>query len=753
MAKKIPGDYELPLYLFHEGSMQAAYDFFGCHPAERDGTQGHIFRVWAQNAKYVSLVGDFNDWKEGASPMEQLEGTGVWEIFVSGLKTYDNYKFAINGVDGVTRLKADPYGVHMSVSPETASKVFDISGYKWGDKKYQENKKKINLYESPMNIYEVHLNSWKACTTGKYYSYPGFAEEIIPYLKEMAYTHIEFMPLAEFPFDGSWGYQGIGYYAPTSRFGTPHDFMKMVDMFHQAGISVILDWVPAHFPRDAAGLFEFDGGPSYEYSDPKKRDHFAWGTRVFDYGRPEVRSFLISNALYWIEKYHVDGLRVDAVASMLYLDYDRRDGEWTPNEYGGHENLEAIEFLHRLNEAVFARDPQTLMIAEESTAWPMVTKPVSDGGLGFNFKWNMGWMNDMLKYMQMDPIHRAFHHDMLTFSFFYAFSENFILPISHDEVVHGKASLVNKMFGGDFDMKMAQARLFMAYMTAHPGKKLLFMGSEFAQAREWDYENGLEWFMIEEFEHHRNYQKFIKTLNNFYKDTPALWQRDFSWEGFSWISNDDYKQSIIIFRRFDKEGNELIVVCNFVPVSRTSYCFGVPYEGEYTEVINCTSADGSPCTNGTVHSKPVPMHGLEHSICIDIPAYGCMYFSIKKDKPKKTRAKKSEVKAAETGAEEAPAPKKPGRKSKAEKAAEAVKTEEAPKKRGRKPKAEKVAETEEAPKKRGRKPKAEAVAEAVKTEEAPKKRGRKPKAEKAAEAVKTEEAPKKRGRKPKAKPE
>ena len=682
MAKNIPESYELPLYLFHEGSNFAAYDFFGCHPTELDGKPAHVFRVWAQNAKGVSLVGDFNNWDVNASPMEQLGDTGVWEITVPGLSTYDAYKFAVNGCDGVTRMKADPYGYHMGVSPETESKVFDINGYKWGDKKYQTKKQKGNVYDSPMNIYEVHLNSWKACTTGKYYSYQGIAREIIPYLKEMSYTHIEFMPLAEFPFDGSWGYQGIGYYAPTSRFGTPHDFMEMVDLFHQADISVILDWVPAHFPRDEAGLFEFDGGPSYEYADPKKRDHFAWGTRVFDYGRPEVRSFLISNALYWLDKYHIDGLRVDAVASMLYLDYDRRDGEWTPNEYGGHENLEAIDFFHRLNEAVFARDPQTLMIAEESTAWPMVTKPVNDGGLGFNFKWNMGWMNDMLKYMQMDPIHRAFHHDMLTFSFFYAFSENFILPISHDEVVHGKASLVNKMFGSDVDMKFAQARLFMAYMTAHPGKKLLFMGSEFAQFREWDYENGLEWFMIDEFEQHRNYLNYVKTLNGFYKNTPALWERDFSWEGFSWISNDDYRQSIIIFRRFDKKGNEIIVVCNFVPVARTSYCFGVPYAGEYTEVLNCTSPDGSPVTNGTVHSKPVGMHGLENSICIDIPAYGCLYFTIKKDKVKKAKEEKPE--------EKKPAAKKakaaPAKKAAAKKTTAKASAADAPKKSAKKPK-------------------------------------------------------------------
>ncbi len=641
ITEKIPEEYELPLYLFHEGSLHTAYDFFGCHKCERNEIDGHIFRVWAQNAKGVSLVGDFNSWDKAATPMKQIGTTGVWEVFVTGLDMFSSYKYAVNGCDGVTRLKADPYGTHMGVAPATDSKIFDVNEYTWSDNDYQEQKKKKDIYNCPMNIYEVHLNSWKTCETGKYYSYPNFAREIIPYLKEMGYTHIEFMPLAEYPFDGSWGYQGIGYYAPTSRFGTPKDLMMMVDLFHEAGISVILDWVPAHFPRDEAGLFEFDGGPAYEYADPKKRDHLAWGTRVFDYGKPEVRSFLISNALYWIEKFHIDGLRVDAVASMLYLDYDRRDGEWTPNKYGGHENLEAIDFFHKLNEAVFARNPQTLMIAEESTAWPMVTKPVSDGGLGFNFKWNMGWMNDMLKYMQLDPIHRAFHHDMLTFSFFYAFSENFILPISHDEVVHGKASLVNKMFGADVDMKFAQSRLFMAYMMAHPGKKLLFMGSEFAQFREWDYENGLEWFMVDEYEQHRNYLKYVKRLNNFYKETPAMWERDFTWDGFSWISNDDYRQSIIIFRRFDKKDNEVIIVCNFVPVARTSYCFGVPYDGEYTEVLNCTSPDGTPITNGTVHSKPVPMHGLEHSICIDIPAYGCMYFTVKKDKPKARRKRAS----------------------------------------------------------------------------------------------------------------
>lgn len=649
MINKIPETYELPLHLFHQGTNLMAYEFLGCHKGEKNGKSGYYFRVWAANAKAISVVGDFNDWNCESDVMEQIADTEVWECFIEGLSQFDTYKYSVIGCDGKKRLKADPYGVHMEVSPATGSKIFDIGEYNWSDDKWLKDKSHKDIYNSPMNIYEVHFNSWKICPDGKYFSYQKFAEEIIPYVKDMGYTHIELMPLAEYPFEGSWGYQGIGYYAPTSRFGTPADFMKMIDLFHQAEIGVILDWVPAHFPRDEAGLFEFDGGPAYEYADPKKRDHLAWGTRVFDYGKGEVRSFLISNALYWIEKYHIDGLRVDAVASMLYLDYDRRDGEWTPNVFGGHENLEAIEFFKKLNEAVFARNPKTLMIAEESTSWPMVTKPASDGGLGFNFKWNMGWMNDMLKYMAMDPIHRAFHHDMLTFSFFYAFSENFILPISHDEVVHGKASLVNKMFGGDVDQKFAQAKLFMAYMMAHPGKKLLFMGSEFAQFREWDYENGLEWFMIEEYENHRNYKKFIKNLNHFYLEHPQMWQNDFSWEGFSWISNDDYRQSIIIFRRFDRMGNEIIAVCNFVPVGRTSYCFGVPYKGSYTEAFNSTSDDGSPLTNGTVKSKPVPMHGFDNSICIDIPAFSVMYFTVKKAPERKKTTKTSEKSEKKTG--------------------------------------------------------------------------------------------------------
>ncbi|MBQ7757198.1 MAG: 1,4-alpha-glucan branching protein GlgB, partial [Oscillospiraceae bacterium] len=513
MADKIPANCEIPLYLFNKGSNFEAYRFFGAHLGKNGDQDGCWFRVWAPNAKRVALVGDFNNWNEEANVMFPIGNSGSWEIFIEGLKELEIYKFAVTGADGKMRMKADPFGTCMERSPSTGSRVFQVDCYKWNDKDWID--KRDGFYQRAVNIYEVHINSWKQHEDGTFYSYLEFADEAIPYLKEMGYTHIEFMPLAEYPFEGSWGYQGIGYFAPTSRFGNPRDFMEMIDKFHQNDIAVILDWVPAHFPKDAAGLYEFDGSCCYEYTDPKKRDHLSWGTRVFDYGKPQVVSFLVSNALYWLDKYHIDGLRVDAVASMLYLDYDRHDGEWTPNKDGGNQNLEAIEFFKTLNTAVFARFPNAMMIAEESTAWPMVTKPADIGGLGFNYKWNMGWMNDMLRYMAMDPIHRGFNHNMLTFSFFYAFSENFILPISHDEVVHGKASLIQKMWGQP-DQKFPQAKAFLAYMMAHPGKKLMFMGSEFAQFREWDYENGLEWFMPEQFEEHRNYQLFVKNLNKFY---------------------------------------------------------------------------------------------------------------------------------------------------------------------------------------------------------------------------------------------
>ena len=649
---------DLPVYLFKQGNNCEAYRYFGAHMETRAGEAGVVFRVWAPHAVAISVVGDFNSWKPGSHPMRKVDGDSVWELFIPGMKEYDVYKYCVTTRAGDLVYKADPYAFHAETRPSNGSKVYDISGFAWHDDAWQAAQKKADVINSPMNIYEMHAGSWKMKEGGKPYNYSELADELIPYITEMGYTHVELLPVMEYPFDGSWGYQVTGYFAPTSRYGTPKDLMAFVDKLHTAGIGVIMDWVPAHFPKDQFGLYNFDGEACYEDPNPKRGEHKEWGTMVFDFGRSEVQSFLISSALYWLEQYHIDGLRVDAVASMLYLDYNRKQGEWEPNKDGGKENLEAVAFLRKLNDTVLGRHPHKYMIAEESTAWPMVTKPASDGGLGFNFKWNMGWMNDMLKYMALDPIDRAFHHDMLTFSFFYAFSENFILPISHDEVVHGKASLVNKMYGGDIDNKFKQCKLFMAYMMAHPGKKLLFMGADFAQFREWDYENGLEWFMVDEYENHRNYLNYSKNLNHFYLDHPQFWERDFSWEGFSWISNDDFKQSIIIFRRFDKNGGEVIVVCNFVPVERKLYCFGVPYWGSYTEVFNSSSVDGSPCTNGTVKAVDEKMHGFDQSVCIDIPAFSCMYFTVKKEerpvpekkaenkKKTKTAAKKTAVKKA-----------------------------------------------------------------------------------------------------------
>ncbi len=608
--------------LFLDGKNYDCFDLFGARKADN----GTLFRVWAPNAKSVSVVGDFNGWDATADPMHRIDG-GIWEATTVDLPEYSVYKYRVEGYDGVVRMKADPYSSHMETKPATGTKIYDIYKHTWKDAKWYKTKVKASALEAPMNIYEVNLGSWKKYPDGNFYSYEKVAEELIPYMKEMHYTHVEFMPLTEYPFDGSWGYQVIGYFAPSSRFGTPESFMKMVDAFHQAGIGVILDWVPAHFPKDEAGPFWFDGTPCYEYNDPLKREHKSWGTMVFDFGRPEVRSFLISSALYWIEKYHIDGLRVDAVASMLYLDYDRT--EYRPNIHGGTENLEAVEFLQMLNTAVFARNPSAYMIAEESTAWPNVSKPADIGGLGFNFKWNMGWMNDMMKYMSMDPIYRAHHHNQLTFSLFYAFSENFILPISHDEVVHGKGSLVNKM-PGDTDMKIRGSRAFLAYMMAHPGKKLLFMGSEFAQFREWDYENGLEWFMIEDFENHRNFKTFSSNLNKFYLDNPPMWQDDYSWNGFKWLAADDSEQSVIAFRRIDHKGNEIYCICNFVPVERQGYRIGVPHLGKYTEVFNSTSWDGSPYANEVIKAEKIPMHGEPQSIAVNLPPLSVMYFTVKK---------------------------------------------------------------------------------------------------------------------------
>lgn len=616
---------DVPLYLFHEGSNSNAYEYFGSHRKNKNTV---VFRVWAPDAKNVSVTGDFNNWSETENPMKLLKNSGgVWEAEIKNIKPYDMYKYCITAADGRTLMKCDPYGFHMETRPGTATKYYEIDDcYEWHDEKWVEGRNGKNIYESPVNIYEIHAGSWKQYDDGNFYSYRALADALVPYVKKMGYTHIEFMPLTEYPFDGSWGYQVTGYFAATSRYGEPKDLMYLVDKCHENGIGVILDWVPAHFPKDANGLYEFDGGPLYEYSDPRKGEHYGWGTRVFDFGKNEVRSFLMSSASFWLKKYHLDGIRIDAVASMLYLDYDRKDGEWVPNKNGGNENLEAVEFLQKLNENIFRDFPYAMMIAEESTSWPMVTKPVFSGGLGFNFKWNMGWMNDILRYFSLDGFFRKYNHDCITFSMFYAFSENFVLPISHDEVVHGKKSLIDKM-PGSYDEKFAGVRAFLGYMMAHPGKKLMFMGQEFGQFIEWNYEKGLDWLLLD-YPKHRALQNYFKKINEFYKANPAFWQIDYSWEGFSWISSDDKDNSVIAFRRIDEKGKEIIVVCNFTNVERCDYRIGIPKKGAYKIVFNSDDVDfgGEGKGNkGKLKTESINMHGFEQSISLDLPPMSAIY--------------------------------------------------------------------------------------------------------------------------------
>ncbi len=589
-------------------------------------TKAHtIFRVWAPNAKKVSVAGDFNNWNTDVSPMKNIGG-GVFEAKIKGVKEYDCYKYAVTGPNGKTILKSDPYARHFQTAPENASKIYAEHNFEWTDAEYKAEKHKRSVYSSPVNIYEVHLGSWMKNSDGSFLDYETAAINLSKYVKKMGYTHIELMPITEFPFEGSWGYQVSGYFAPTSRYGTPDAFKKFVDIMHSRNIGVILDWVPAHFPKDEFGLYRFDGTPQYEYSDERKGEHKEWGTAVFDYGKPAVISFLISSAVFWIKEFHIDGIRVDAVASMLYLDYGRKDGEWVPNSYGGRENLEAVEFLRRVNKAAFEADPDILMIAEESTAWPMVTKPAFDGGLGFNFKWNMGWMNDMLRYMSLDPLFRKHNHDCLTFSFFYAFSENFILPISHDEVVHGKCSMIEKM-PGDYEDKFRSLRAFYAYMMAHPGKKLLFMGQEFAQFIEWDYKKELDWLLLD-YESHKKMQRYVEKLNKFYLACKPLWEIDYSWDGFKWISNDDNSQSIIAFRRIDNDGGEIVCLCNFVPVARSGYRIGVERKGTYKEVFSSDFKEfgGETEVPRSYKSEKIPMHGYENSIAVEIPPLSVIYY-------------------------------------------------------------------------------------------------------------------------------
>lgn len=607
--------------LFLQGKSNNCYDFLGCHKING----GYIFRVWAPHAKSVRVLGDFNFWDTSSPKMHHIKG-GIWESEVICAKEFDNYKYYIETPEGKFIYKADPYAFHTATRPENNSKVYDVSAYKWNDKKYLNKKKGINPYETPINIYELHLGSWRRHSDGNFFTYRESAEDIIKYVREMGYTHIEIMPIYEHPYDLSWGYQVTGYYAPTSRFGTPEDFAYFVDECHRAGVGVILDWVGAHFPKDAYALSEFDGGYCYEYSDTLKNEHPDWNTRIFDFGRGEVISFLISNISFWQRIYHIDGFRVDAVASMLYLDYGKKDGQWRANVFGGNYNLEAIDFLKKLNSTAYKTDPNVLMIAEESTAFPSVTKPPYDGGLGFTFKWNMGWMNDMLSYISTDPLFRKGKHNNLTFSLTYAFSENFILPISHDEVVHGKCSMISKM-PGEYDDKFASLRAFYAYMMAHPGKKLLFMGSEFAQFIEWDPQKELDWSLLE-FEMHKKMHSFVKDLNKFYLKSKPFWENESSFAGFKWIACDDYEQSVISFRRIDKSGNEIIAVCNFCPVKRLKYKIGVPKEGSYKCVFSTDKSayGGSGTRCYTLKSKKIPMHGFKQCIELTLPPLSVLYF-------------------------------------------------------------------------------------------------------------------------------
>jgi len=614
---------DLPIYLFHQGTNYYSYNFLGSHIIENIGT---VFRVWAPNAKNVHITGNFCNWQKSAEyEMKKISDSGIWELFTPGIMEGELYKYIITAADNTIIYKADPYAFSSQTKTETASIVYNINKYKWNDTNWFEYKKRINLYEIPINIYEVNLPSWKRKENGDFYTYREMAPLLINHVKKHYYTHIELMPIMEYPFDGSWGYQVSGYYSPTRRLGEPDDLKYFIDQCHQNGIGVILDWVPAHFPKDEHGLYKFDGDFLYEYKDSEKREIKGWGTHKFDFGRTEVQSFLISNAVFWLDVYHADGLRVDAVSSMLYLDYDKKEGEWTPNIYGGNENLEAISFLKKLNESVFKNYPNTMMVAEESTAWPMVTKPTYLGGLGFNFKWNMGWMNDMIEYMETDPFFRKYKHKNITFSLHYAFSENYILPLSHDEVVHGKKSILNKM-PGPYEEKFANVRVLLGYMMAHPGKKLNFMGYEIGQFTEWDYNKEIEWFMIE-YEYHGKLNTYIKNLNEFYLKRSELWEVDYSWSGFKWISNDDYEQNIISFKRINKNGDELIAVVNFSPTERHNYIIGVD-EGIYTEVFNSNDEEFGGTGTGNkdrLISSQGSVHGYNSFVSLTLPPLSIIF--------------------------------------------------------------------------------------------------------------------------------
>lgn len=619
------------IYLFREGSHYRLYDKMGSHIMEQDGACGVYFSVWAPNAEKVSVIGDFNGWNPDSNKMKVREdSSGIWELFIPGMDKGAIYKYhIISRYDGYRVNKADPYAFHSETPPRTGSIIWDLQ-YAWGDGDWMEKRHELNDLNAPFSIYEVHPGSWKRNPGqgNRSLSYREMARELAEYVNEMGFTHVELMPIMEHPFFVSWGYQITGYFAPTSRYGTPQDFMYLVDCLHQNGIGVILDWVPSHFPTDEHGLSYFDGTHLYEHADPRKGFHPDWKSYIFNYGRNEVRNFLISNALFWFEKYHIDGLRVDAVASMLYLDYGRQNGEWIPNQYGGRENIEAISLLKRFNTAVYENFPDVQTIAEESTAWPMVSRPVYAGGLGFGMKWNMGWMHDTLDYMSTEPVFRKYRHNQLTFSIWYAFSENFVLPLSHDEVVHGKGSLFGKMPGDEWQ-KYANLRLLFGYMYAHPGKKLIFMGGELAQWKEWSHDESIEWNILE-YPFHKGVQRWVSDLNHLYRDEPAMHELDFRKTGFEWIDFHDWEQNIISFLRRGRSTDDIVlVVCNFSPVPRYRYRVGVPRGGYWKELLNSDAADYSGSGHGNfggVSAEPAAYQGRENSIIITLPPLGAVFF-------------------------------------------------------------------------------------------------------------------------------
>lgn len=624
-------DIGLAQYLFHEGTNYKAHEYLGAH------LQGKIctFRTWAPNAKQVFVTGDFCEWDTTVHEAARITDGGIFECVVDGIKQFDNYKFVIITNDGKEVLKADPYAFHSETRPNNASKVYKVGKYKWQDSEWVKNRKNLSI-DDPVNIYELHFSSWRKYSDGNVFSYEKMGDELLPYVKDMGYTHIELMPMSEYPYDKSWGYQVTGYYAPTSRYGTPDEFMHFIDRCHAEGIGVILDWVPAHFPKDEHGLYEFDGTCCYEYKSMKKREHAGWNTRIFDYGRNEVKSFLISSADYWFDKYHVDGMRVDAVAAMLYLDYDKENGQWEANEYGGNGNMEAVEFLKSLNDWIINNYKGAMMIAEESTSWPKITFPIEEGGLGFTYKWNMGWMNDTLLYISQDPLFRKGVHSSLTFSFTYAFSEKYILPISHDEVVHGKGSLFQKM-PGTISQKYSNMRAYVGYMYAHPGKKLSFMGNEIAQETEWNEEEELQWKLLAT-KPHLIYRDFVRTLNEFYLTQPALWEQDTCFEGFDWASCGDDENNVISFYRIDKKGNKLLIVCNFSSNIHEDYKIGVKNKGVYNEIFSTDAVafGGSGVSNGKITAKAGAMHGCKQHLVIDLPALSTI-FIYKKNMAKKAK--------------------------------------------------------------------------------------------------------------------